>query len=279
MSAVSDETLMAFADGALSAHDESALRARLAVDHGLRARLAPFTSTHALGSTLFKGFLDQPLPPHLIDAVRRAAEARVERGGDVEVPAIRKGFAAALSDLTRFAFAPQQHSWATAGALGGVLMAGLLAGMLVGTRSTSTPLDIVASNGEALMAQGALAEALEKMPSQSAGGVGITPVLTFKTQSGGFCRQYRAAVAGAPSYQGVACRAGKGAWRIETHVAEGSSLGAVPAGETSGSHKSAGDLRNPSVEAAVDRLIAGVALGGTEEASEIAHGWGKTTSP
>ncbi len=79
---VSDETLMAYADGELAADDRRQLEAMLAVDQELRARLAPFTATGANLASVFARPMREPVPARLImavDAAMRANDAAAAR--------------------------------------------------------------------------------------------------------------------------------------------------------------------------------------------------------
>ena len=70
---VSDEMLMALADGELGQPEADALRARIAREPALAARYAVFTET---AEALRAAFVQPEIPAHLIEAVERAQTGR-----------------------------------------------------------------------------------------------------------------------------------------------------------------------------------------------------------
>ncbi len=80
---------------------------------------------------------------------------------------------------------------------------------------------VALDNGE-LVATGALLVALETTPSRpitaEAPGHGVTPLQSFASRDGSFCREYRAGGEGGQTFAGVACRQAEGAWRIAAQV-------------------------------------------------------------
>lgn len=79
---VSDEMLMALADGELAQADAAALRARIAADPALAARFAVFTET---ADALRKAFVQPDMPERLTSAIH-AGDHHAPSGGSVIVP-------------------------------------------------------------------------------------------------------------------------------------------------------------------------------------------------
>lgn len=86
---VSDDMLMALADGELEQAQAEALRARIESDPSLAARYAVFTDT---AEALRAAFAQPEIPAHLVDAVERAGES-TPSGDAVVVPFRRRTFA------------------------------------------------------------------------------------------------------------------------------------------------------------------------------------------
>jgi anti-sigma factor RsiW len=79
---VTDEMLMAFADGELAPAEEGRVRAALAADPDLAVRVAMFRETRRLAQTAFGAVVHEPVPEALVRAVVPAAgQARTARVG------------------------------------------------------------------------------------------------------------------------------------------------------------------------------------------------------
>jgi hypothetical protein len=96
------------------------------------------------------------------------------------------------------------------------------------------------------------------------GGLEATPRLTFATASGDFCRQYRLESATRGS-EAVACREDEG-WRVQVAV-----FGAP--GARLGEYQTAAGSSSQTLDAFVDRAIAGEPLDADQEAEAIARRW------
>lgn len=185
---VSDEKLMAFADGELSAEERAAIEAALAKDEALRIKLAAHRAMRARLSAAFDGALDEPLPARL----RAGAAPRESNVVDIS---------------SRRSRAWTAREWS---AMAASLVVGTLVG--IGVMNAREPLMGPSENG--LVAQGALALALNtQLAADEAGAVRIG--LSFAREGGGYCRTFDLRQA---SSSGLACRDG-GAWRIEMTVA------------------------------------------------------------
>lgn len=115
-----------------------------------------------------------------------------------------------------------------------------------------------------------LAEALEQLPSSGsdwaalADGRKVMPVLSFRSHSGDWCREYLVATTEA-AWHGVACRAEQGwtnAVLAETKLVIGP-----------GEYRPAGADEPDSVAAFIDQQSADIPLSAAEEAALIARSW------
>lgn len=181
--AISDETLMAFADGELTGEERAAVEAALAQDEMLRARLAAHQRLGVRLSAAFDGALSEPVPERLVQAAPRAPAPVV----DLAAARARKW---------------SVREW-------GAMAASVAAGLVLGVGFMGRPAPLIAAESGGLVARGALAHALEtQLASDAAGAVRIG--LSFRDQGGAYCRTFDLTEA---QTSGMACRAGEG-WSV-----------------------------------------------------------------
>lgn len=222
---ITDEMLMAYADGELAPEERQRISDALEQDADLRARLQIFERTGRQLGQLFDQPLNEPIPAHLLETVRGAdvRQDNLYEQGPLErlVTRLRDS----IADLSSPA-----AGWATAGVAAMVFTLGLSVGLwfqnspgqLSGSRTALLKIE-----DNHIWAQGALRTALEgaasgesrKWPAPNASGT-VIPVLTFKDKAGRYCREY--AVSGTPeaSAVGIACRNSADHWSIEIHTAQ-----------------------------------------------------------
>jgi hypothetical protein len=233
---ISDELLMAFADGVLDDGEKSRVAAALERDPALAARVTRLRETRAGLRAAFAGQLDIPPPPRMLTLFDSSAED--VGGADVLTLPRRQNRRPNISP-----------TWAAAAA------AGLVIAFLVGHASGPAPLIRMTAGG--VLAEGALKRALN---DQAAGGDGAMRVaLSFPQSGGGFCRVFNAG----PD-TGLACGVRDG-WRI---VAMTSS----PANAGSGVHQAAGAIA-PAILAAADERRNGDPLDAAGERAAIRKAW------
>ena len=262
MSEISDEMLMAYADGQLNDLDHLRVEAFVAGDSDAQKRLAAFTSTRSALAELFDQPMREPVPQRLIDTI-------MGDGNNAAKPI-------PLSTRRRPpVFSPSQ--WALAATVAGLLVGATgMNWMMQRTPSASdAPFGLVAAEGSDRFAADVLANVLETSRSGSMVAATISgtkatikPVFTFATVSNQFCRQYLISQTETLAFDGVACRNANGRWRIEAHVPASVDQSAgdnniVPAGKDSVA----------AIDAAVDRMISGDVLGAEAEAKVITNGW------
>lgn len=274
---VPDEMLMAYADGELSPEERKALEALLAGDAVLRARLEPFVETRVRIAAAFEPTLYEPVPERLIAAVARRPAPAASRGSPAPrlplADRLRNGLAMVAATLFPDGFSPALAASAVA-----LLAVGAAAGWIAGRHApAASGLVAVAGPGAGqggLVAAGPLALALEQRPSRTsttagARGAWVVPLLTFRTDAQGICREYRVLGAAADrDFAGLACRGADGAWRVAVHV-ETPPL----AVQDKASYETATGASVPAVDAVAETLMSGDALGPDEEAALIRNGW------
>lgn len=262
MSGVSDETLMAYADGELTGEQGRAVEQFIAANPSLAKRLAVFEETGRKLGAMLDDAIPAALPPHLLNAVTAPP-------------------AASVSNAVPFRKAPpvvaiRRKPWAIAAGL--ALVAGSVSWWLGHTPSPQRQgIDLASVVDQSGNAREGLRLALETVASGSESKVAglnganavIRPDFTFLAKSGAFCRQYRL-IERASAVAGVACRSTEGVWHAERHVSAN-----VPVAKKDGQIVPAGHETPKELDALVDEMISGDVLGAGAESDAIRNGWHK----
>ena len=177
---MTDERLMAYADGEGDAAERAAVEQAIAADPALAERVAAQRARRERRRAAVAPVLSEPLPQRLLDAARGAAPVI-----DLATERSKRRW--------------QPVHW---GAIAASLCLGLLVGRLW---QPVVPDAALALTGEVAAAAGPLARALEATPS----GPESAARLSFIDRDGRYCRAF---ALGAQA--GLACRAAEG-WRIE----------------------------------------------------------------
>jgi anti-sigma factor RsiW len=233
----SDETLIAFADGALDEPTRRAVERAMRTDPALAAKVKQHM---AMRDEVFRAFartLHDPAPPRL-HVVEQSAKV-------VQLDSMRM----AKKEVVETAPA---WSWPEWGAIGVAAVVGVLAGAL-GFVSLQGEIQLATAVGDSgvLAARGKLDTALSRQLASAPGaGAGVRIGVSFVARDGQYCRTF-----GLGSSAGLACRAG-GEWKIPV-LAEGGAVGAMPA----------------AVLAAVDARAVGTSLDVGDEQAAMQRGW------
>ena len=254
MEKISDELLMAYADGELSLDDRQHVDAYLATNADGQARVDAFVESGRVLAQLFDQPMREPVPARLLETVLGPFESDNSDRASTVVPfpgrprpLLKK---MQLADLV----------WPA------VAACGLIVAGAIGWNFSQTPAQPAAGT----MASHELQRVLEGTPSgttQRLGTIAIKPLLTFLSQTGSFCRQYELEESSGQKNTGIGCRQKTGDWRIELETPSGS------AGNSRGAIAPAGRAPSPAIDTTVDRLIKGDVLGPQEETSLITKRW------
>lgn len=180
---ISDEMLMAYADGELEGAERDAVEAALAQDEAARARLDAHQRLKTKLSAAFDGALTEPVPARLAQAASPPASA-------------------AIINLSNRRPRWSAREW-------GAMAASIAAGLVLGVGLMGRPAPLIATDAGALVARGALAHALDtQLAADATGAVRIG--LSFRSNTGGFCRSFDLIEA---NTSGLACRDGDG-WAL-----------------------------------------------------------------
>lgn len=253
---VSDETLMAYADGEVDTATRAIIEAAMREDPEIRRRIAEHRALREAMQGSFSAVLDEPVPQRLIDAAR--GQAAAPTGNVVDLAVARRASARQNPVGLRI---PRPAAMAAS------LLVGVALGYL-GLHSAN-PLVKTSSSGE-LLAGAGLAQALSNQLSEdrSPGLVAITG-LSFRAKTGDYCRTF--SLAGTHSSSGLACREEDG-WKIKV-LAQ-----APPAAASSSNFRPAASADPPAVRAAVEGSIDGEPLDRAGEIAARQTGWAATSN-
>lgn len=199
---ITDEMLMAYADGELDAEHSLRVSAAIQAEPELAARYRAHQQLRLRMCKAYAGALDEPVPERLIATARSAAGADV-----VDLAAHRAARAMPLPPPVLSA--PRAlPSWAQWGGLAASLAIGIVLGSLLdfGQRTGSD----FETTAQGLAARGAVADALSNRLATAA--TPADPVrlqISFLDRDGNYCRSFSTA-----ALAGLACRSG-GEWRVQ----------------------------------------------------------------
>ncbi len=237
---ISDDMLMAYADGELDLVACAEIEAAIARDPALARAVERHRAMAAKLRKAYEAVLDEPLPPALAalagdEDAAQAVEFEAAGGGRV--------------GLGRW----QIPAWA---AIAASVLVGLFVGMLL-TRGPGSP---YAESPAGLVARGELADGLESALASEPGSSNVTIGVSFRDHDGRYCRSFR--FRHGTSVAGLACR-GSMDWKIEV-------LADAPAQE--GEVRTAASMPVPVLRA-VDAAIEGEPLAAEAEAEARNAGW------
>ncbi len=262
---VNDVDLMRLADGTLAEPRLSQVEAEVAVRADLQEQLEAYLATGKALAQLFAPVAEAPVPERLLATIQSAPMApRTFHRVAPQRPARRT---------------PSARNWLTAllqpdwrlspmGAAAALAMVGAIGAAITLTEPQSSFVG---------PASGALAEALEKVPTNpdgtaigwpNSGGVKFAVDLSFKHKDGRYCRQYYLGLDNnTRAFAGFACSEGEGNWTVEMD-------GAVPVRTASKPEDyRPSDGPSEAVDRAVEKVIVGDALETARERALIQQGW------
>jgi hypothetical protein len=249
---ISNETLMAYADGELDAAARANVEAAMLQDPEIAERVARHRALRETMRGAFSAVLNEPVPDRLIEAARGQSAAPRSAVADLSV--------ARETARRRNSAAPR--GWQPA-----AMAASLLLGLGLGFLAWHGPRGALIRPGVdgGLVAGATLAEALSTQLSddRSAQRVAVTG-LSFRDKSGNYCRTF--SLTGTDASSGLACREGAD-WRIEA-------LAQSPrAAANSGNYRAAASEDSAAIRAAVEASIDGEPLDRAGEIAARRAGW------
>jgi hypothetical protein len=236
---VTNETLMAYADGELDAAGCAEVEEAMRADASIERRIAQFREERRLLQAAYAGELDEPLPENILAPLRQAPPANV-------VDFKRRGVGSPR----------RMMRWRYTALAAGIVMA-VGVGVIAWQRSL-----MIRNVGNAELAGGALARALSDQLSADTNTGEVHVGLSFLAKSGAYCRTFT--IAGGSSNAGLACRR-EGQWQIDILVPS--------KGEDGSTYRPAGTEIPPEVLRTVEAEIAGEPLDGAGEMAARAGHW------
>ncbi len=200
---ITDEMLMAYADGELDAAEMAIVERALATDEGMAERVALFADTRRAVKDAFTA-AETPAPADLVAKVRALAAASHTATVPPQV----------IDLASRRKVAPV---WSMAMAASIALAVGLAGGWYAGQGGqTADSLQLTA------LADPEVAQALGSVPAGErlalASGNAFTAIATFRTAEGDLCREFEYDQASGSTYVAVACTQ-SGTWELRLAVA------------------------------------------------------------
>ena len=247
---ITDEMLMAYADGELAAEDRARVEAAMQSDPDVARRVAQHQALRTELRAAFDGVLREPVPERLLAAAR---------GGVADFAA-----AARAREAKAAARGKRRWSWPEWGAMAASLLVGVIVARLAVRSPEGAP--FISQQGQ-LVAQGDLAQTLSNQlastqPRDAATQVGVS----FRAKSGDYCRSFT--MRGGTAVAGLACREGD-AWRIDVLARTEPSAG---------DYGQAASALPAAVLSAVEQQIDGEPLDAGSEARARESGWRRATA-
>lgn len=259
---LSDEVLMAYADGELSAATRRIVERRLAEDADARARLAAFEGSAEMARRALDAIAREPVPASIVAAIRHDAV------GPQPARPWHRAWRRLRAWMERPAplFGPVP-AWAPALAL--TLGLGVGIGYLAGPDTAVSPGVAV---GPVAPRQDIHA-ALETTPSGrqvAVTGGTFQAIVSFRDHDGRVCREFEVAGVSSPTalQVGLACRAPSAGWTVEFLTA-----GTARPSVDGMMHAPASARVHDAVDAYIDSRLAGSPLTADQEATLIENGW------
>jgi hypothetical protein len=251
---ISDDTLMAYADGELDAAARAAVESAMQNDPQIEKRVAQHRALRLKVLAAYSTELSEPIPERLLMAARRVPSMQ---GGNV----VNLQEARAAMERSAPRAVPRRPSWQSAGALAASLVVGVAVGFFMWGRSQSP---LVLGPGGALVARGPLAQALSnQLASEQSPSSAVRVEVSFLAKSGEYCRTFL--LSGEASPSGLACRHGD-EWQVQT-------LAGGPAAAGESEYRTAGSGLPASILKSVEGQIAGDPLDQAGEETARARGW------
>jgi hypothetical protein len=268
----SDETLMAYADGELSAAERTEIETAMAQDTQMARRIAEHKALRFELGAAFAGVIQEDIPNRLTEAVRLGSMApdfdagRQPQGNASAQP---KGTAGKSADIVplrqrnpaRGPASKRPWAWPEWTALAATLVLGVIAGNFWRQPGST----MIAAGNEGLLATGTLAHALsEQLAGTQSPDDPVQVGLSFRDKSGDYCRSFVTHANNAVA--GVACRNGS-EWRLSV-LAQGASHPLDSQG-----YRMAATSLPPAVLKAIEERIEGEPLSAQDEQAARKDGW------
>jgi negative regulator of sigma E activity len=252
---IPDEVLAAFVDGELEGAERARIEQAIAQDAQLAQRVAQQRALRDRLRGAYNGVLHEAVPQRLAHAVKFGAPtgpAQVIDLARVRAERSRRGNGQRQTKVRRYSIAAS-------------LAVGLMAGVLI--QRLAAPGGVTELHDGALLARGALAQALdEQLASSASPGAAVRVGLSFRSKGGNYCRTFT--LGGARSLAGLACREQDHWQLVNLMAAEG-----TPTAGNAPNLRMATSALPPALLQAVNDHISGEPLTAAAEAKARSSGW------
>lgn len=250
MNPITEEQLMAYADGELDQATAQQVRAAIEADPALARRLDQHQQLRRRMQAAHQPMLDEPVPEPLQRAAMQAPAAATV----IDLAARR---AERIAPPAATARGPRQRSWARWGGIAAGVLVGLVVAQMLGIGNSD---DQFATTSRGLMARGAIGNALSnRLASTNASGDQISLQISFVDSTGRYCRTFTT-----PTIAGLACRDGDD-WAVQ------SLLQTAGSGQTE--MRPASSSLPPELLQMVDQQMRGGALDAQAEQAALDRQW------
>jgi hypothetical protein len=248
---ISDEILMAYADGELDAAAREAVESAMHEDPQIAARIAQHRALRLQVQAAYAAELADEVPQRLL--------AAAQGGADTERKIVNlRDYARATNDRG----VATRRRWRTAGTLAASVVAGVGVGFLIWGRAGSP---FVRGAGGELLAGAQLAQALSsQLVAEQSSRSGVLIGISFLAKSGDYCRTF--ALGAAVPQSGLACRHGKG-WQVQALIQSSGGTG------SSSEYRTAGSAMPAAILTLVEGQIAGEPLDPAGERAARQRDW------
>ena len=251
---ISDETLMAYADGELDATARAAVESAMSEDPQIEKRIAAHRTLRRKVQAAYSAELSEGVPERLL---RAAGGATSTQGSKV----VNLQDARAAMERSKSRARPRPTQWRTAGTIAASVIAGVGLGFFMWGHAGSP---LMQSAGGALVARGQLAKALSnQLAADQAPNSAVRIGVSFRAKSGDYCRTF--ALSGAVSPSGLACRHG-GQWQVQALTQE-------PGAVSGSDYRTAGSAMSAMILKSVEEQISGEPLDQAGESAARQRGW------
>jgi hypothetical protein len=251
---ISDETLMAYADGELDAAARAEVESAMREDPQIENRIAAHRALRQTVQAAYSAELSEGIPDRLLTAARGVAG---KQAGKV----VNLQDARAAMERNALRARPLPSQWRTAGTIAASVMVGVGLGVWLSGRSESP---LMQSAGGPLVARGQLAKALSnQLAAEQSRNSTVRIGLSYLAKSGDYCRTF--ALSGAVSPSGLACRHGE-EWQVQA-------LTQGPGAVGDSSYRTAGSPMSAAILKSVEGQIAGEPLDQAGERTARERGW------
>jgi len=248
---ISDETLMAYADGELDAAARAAVESAMREDPQIQMRVAAHRTLRRKVEAAYSAELSEAVPERLLRAAAGTPGSKVVNLQDARVAMQRSASRAQ----------PRRPQWRTASTIAAGLVAGVGLGFFMWGQWQSP---LARNAAGALVARGQLAKALSnQLAAEQSRSSAVQIGLSFRAKSGGYCRTF--ALSGAVSPSGLACRQ-DAEWQIQALTQE-------PGAAGDSGYRTAGSAMPAEILKSVEGRIAGEPLDQAGERAARQRGW------